>query len=156
ESGTEELKGPYLDELRKTLQSLALEGLRVLAVAEKLFPEGHQLSLDSVQNLSFRGLIAFRDPIRKTAVQAIADLRRAGLRPLMVTGDHPSTAQAIAVEAQLSSAPQVMTGAELAELDEDELAARVGTIDVFARVSPSQKVRIVRALSKSGRIVAMV
>src|SRR5690606_14864982 len=116
ETGTEELRGEFLDTLRNTLKHLALDGLRVLAVAEKRYPEGHQLSLDSVQDLSFRGLIAFRDPVRKTAVQAIADLRRAGLRPLMVTGDHPSTAQAIAVESHLSVAPQVMTGAELAEL----------------------------------------
>jgi magnesium-transporting ATPase (P-type) len=74
----------------------------------------------------------------------------------MVTGDHPSTAQAIAIELQLSPEPRILTGAQLAALDENELLDRVEHVDVFARVSPSQKVRIVRALGKRGRTVAMV
>ncbi len=128
----------------------------MLAVAEREFREDHELSVDSVVELTFVGLLAFRDPVRPTATVAIADLRRAGLRPIMITGDHPSTARAIAVELNLSSEPEILTGTELGSLDEDQLAERVEHIDVFARVSPSQKVRIVRALSKRGRIVAMV
>ena len=138
------------------VSELASRGLRVLAVAERALAHGQELSVDSVTELCFVGLLAFRDPVRTTAARAVADLRRAGLHPVMVTGDHPSTAQAIAVELGLSVLPRVLTGAELAQLDEDELLDRVGDIDVFARVSPSQKVRIVRALGKQGRTVAMV
>lgn len=157
ETGEEE---PLLSESRRELESLATQlaekGLRVLAVAERSFQEDHELSSDSVVELTFVGLLAFRDPVRPTALQAISDLKRAGLRPIMVTGDHPSTAQAIATELKLSALPRVLTGAELAALDEDQLADQVDHIDVFARVTPSQKVRIVRALSKRGRVVAMV
>lgn len=142
--------------LKQNTRELALRGLRVIAVAERRLQSGYELSVDAIEGLTFTGLLAFRDPIRNTATQALADLRRAGLRPVMVTGDHPSTAQAIAVELRLSSHPQVMTGAELAEMDEDELANKILDIDVFARVSPSQKVRIVRSLTKAGKIVAMV
>ncbi len=145
-----------LDQIQRKAESLAQNGLRVLAVAERRLLDGSELTIDSVHSLAFVGLLAFSDPIRPTATQAIADLRRGGLRTLMITGDHPSTAQAIAVELQLASVPQIMTGAELSQLDEDELLDRIDTIDVFARVSPSQKVRIVRALSKCGHTVAMV
>jgi cation-transporting ATPase I len=152
----EDLTPELLTRLRNEAHELALSGLRVLAVFERSFPEGQELDPDSVSELTFVGLLAFRDPVRKTAKQALFDLRRAGLRPIMVTGDHPSTAEAIAVELNLSPKPEIMTGAELAELDDDELSVQVDRIDVFARVSPSQKVRIVRALSRAGRTVAMV
>lgn len=143
-------------EIQQLATELAERGLRVLAVAERQLEHGQELSLDSAHDLTFRGLLAFRDPVRPTAMKALADLRRGGLRPLMITGDHPSTALAIAIELNLSSHPQVLTGAELSGMDEDDLLAQVDRIDVFARVSPSQKVRIVRALSKQGHTVAMV
>lgn len=152
----EQLTDASRRELDEAARELAESGLRVLAVAERNLPENHELSDDSIVELTFIGLLAFRDPIRPTATQAIADLRRAGLRPIMITGDHPSTARAIAVELKFSLEPEILSGTELAALDEDQLADRVEHIDVFARVSPSQKVRIVRALSKRGRIVAMV
>lgn len=145
-----------VNHIKNVAHELALAGLRVLAVAERRVDRDHELTPDSLTDLTFAGLVAFRDPVRKTARQALADLRRAGLRPIMVTGDHPSTAEAIAVELELSPSPEVMTGADLSRLDDDELAHRVLRVDVFARVSPSQKVRIVRALSRAGRTVAMV
>lgn len=148
------------DEERKTLhdkaQDLARSGLRVLAVAERHLERDVDFGLESVAELAFVGFVAFRDPVRPTAKKALMDLRRAGLRPLMITGDHPSTARAIAVELGLSDDPVCMTGAELSNLDEDELAERGHHVDVFARVSPSQKVRIVRSLARTGRTVAMV
>lgn len=156
EGKTEEITPELLEQIKASAHELALSGLRVLAVAEHPFPEGDELSPESLDELTFLGLLAFRDPVRKTARQALVDLRRAGLRAIMVTGDHPSTASAIAVEINLSATPEVMTGADLANLDDDELATRVLHVDVFARVSPSQKVRIVRALSRAGRTVAMV
>jgi calcium-translocating P-type ATPase len=143
-------------EIQALVSTLADRGLRVLAVADRLLEDGHELSVESARDLTFRGLLAFRDPVRPTAMKALADLKRGGLRPLMITGDHPSTAQAIAVELNLSVHPQLLTGAELAKMDEGELLEQVDRIDVFARVSPSQKVRIVRALSKKGHTVAMV
>lgn len=154
--GVSALGRQEVDALKQTTRELALRGLRVIAVAERRLAPEYELSVDAIEGLTFVGLLAFRDPIRKTATKALRDLRRAGLRPIMVTGDHPSTAQAIAVELELSSYPQIMTGAELGELDEDALAAKILDIDVFARVSPSQKVRIVRSLTKAGRMVAMV
>jgi len=157
ENGELQVLSPALrGELEQAAHELAEKGLRVLAVAERTFHEDHELSTDSVVELCFIGLIAFSDPVRPTAKKALEELRRAGLRPLMITGDHPSTAQAIAVELNLAPDLQLMTGAELASLDENTLLSRVSEVDVFARVSPSQKVRIVRALQKKGRIVAMV
>ncbi len=136
--------------------NLALEGLRVLAVAERRLTQLTELTDEAVSDLCFVGLLAFRDPVRPTAQAALKQLKSAGLRPVMVTGDHPSTAQAIFTELGLSSHPLILTGADLAKLDDEELLNEVVDIDVFARVSPSQKVRIVRALSKRGRTVAMV
>ena len=136
--------------------NLALAGLRVLAVAERHLKQGTLLDDDTVSDLCFIGLLAFRDPVRLTAKQALIQLKSAGLRPVMVTGDHPSTAQAIFAELGLSAHPQILTGADLSRLDDEELLNEILDIDIFARVSPSQKVRIVRALSKMGRTVAMV
>lgn len=142
--------------LKLEAHELALSGLRVLSVFERACGPEWELTPDAVTDLTFVGLLAFKDPVRKSTKQALTDLRRAGLRPIMVTGDHPSTAEAIAVELNLSPAPEVMTGSELGQLDDDELSLKVDRIDVFARVSPSQKVRIVRALARAGRTVAMV
>src|SRR5690606_31400460 len=83
-------------------------------------------------------------------------VRAAGVRTVMITGDHPSTADAIAVELGLAEKPVVMTGAELSSLSDNELDERLDRVTVFARVTPSQKVRIVRALQRVGRTVAMV
>ncbi len=136
--------------------NLALAGLRVLAVAERRLPSSTELLEGTVADLIFVGLLAFHDPVRPTAQAALVRLKSAGLRPVMVTGDHPSTARAIFMELGLSAHPQILTGADLIKLDDEELLEEVLDIDIFARVSPSQKVRIVRALSKMGRTVAMV
>src|SRR5690606_37205453 len=109
-----------------------------------------------LEDLTFVGFIALRDPVRPTARQALSAIRQAGVRTVMITGDHPSTAQAIAVELGLAAEPGVMSGAELSQLSDAELDARLDDLVVFARVTPSQKVRIVRALQRVGRTVAMV
>jgi len=154
--GTRVLDRSARARLDHVAHELAERGLRVLAVAEApaegLVPPEEK----AVRDLVFRGFLAFRDPIRKTARQALESLRRAGLRPVMVTGDHPSTAVAIATLLGLSLAPSCMTGREIASLSDEELASQVLSVDVFARVTPSQKVRIVRALMRAGRTVAMV
>jgi cation-transporting ATPase I len=142
--------------LDRVARDLAERGLRVLAVAEGPTNERSAPEEAAVADLTFLGFLAFRDPIRPTARQALESLRRAGLRPVMITGDHPSTAVAIATQLGLSLAPSSMTGKDVARLSDDELTSQVLAVDVFARVTPSQKVRIVRALMRAGRIVAMV
>jgi cation-transporting P-type ATPase I len=138
--------------------ALARRGFRVLAVAERAHPgepdEG-ALEDEQIGDLTFRGFITYADPVRSTARRAVAELRRAGVEVIMLTGDHPSTAEAIGAELELINGHGVMTGAEVDALDDAELDARIGQVAVFARVTPAQKVRIVRALQHAGRTVAM-
>jgi cation-transporting ATPase I len=143
-------------ELSARAAELGRRGLRVLAVAERLVARGDTLDAERLVGLTFLGFVAFRDPVRPTAANAITDLAAAGIRTVMLTGDHPSTAQAVASELGLVEPGGVMTGAELLELSDDELDRKIRNISVFARTTPPQKVRIVRALQRAGRVVAMV
>ncbi|HVU00634.1 MAG TPA: HAD-IC family P-type ATPase [Polyangiaceae bacterium] len=142
-------------ELVRTTTQLAASGLRVLAVADRAVATDTTLSPEHVVDLTFRGFLAFRDPVRETASVALSGLSRAGVRTVMITGDHPRTAEAIADELGLLSGRGIVTGAELAGLPDDELDKKIGDIAVFARVTPSQKVRVVRALQRKGSVVAM-
>jgi cation-transporting ATPase I len=144
------------DELTRHAASLASRGLRVLAVAERIAPEGDSLDPRRLVGLTFLGLLAFSDPVRASAAQAVRELAEAGVRTLMITGDHPSTAEAVARDLGLASTLGVLTGAELSEMDEATLDRKIQRVGVFARVTPAQKVRIVRALQRVGRVVAMV
>ncbi|HEX4866520.1 MAG TPA: cation-transporting P-type ATPase [Acidimicrobiales bacterium] len=141
--------------LAATVDRLALSGYRMLAVAERSVPDTFELDDASVRQLRFRGFLCLADPVRDTAQEAIARIRRAGIRVVMITGDHPSTAEGIAAELDLVEGEAVITGAELDELDDDALDDRLGTVTVFARVTPAHKVRIVRAYQRAGRVVAM-
>lgn len=147
--------------LEVQVSRLGRQGLRVLAVAERE-PSGHLQTLTEpdVAGFVLLGFVVFTDPIRESAKVALAGLAAAGVRPIMVTGDHPSTAEAVASELGLlrgaSQDRTVIAGSQLADLDDVELERRLGGVAVFARVTPSQKVRIVRALQRSGRVVAMV
>jgi cation-transporting P-type ATPase I len=134
---------------------LARRGLRVLAVAERALPVGTVLDEDLVEKVNFLGFLAYSDPVRATAAAAVRNLRRAGVDIVMMTGDHPNTAESIASELDLVNGKQIMTGLEVDELSDDELATAVSQVAVFARVTPSHKVRVVRALQQSGRVVAM-
>ncbi len=134
---------------------LAASGLRVLAVAEST--AASDLDLTDLSRLCLRGFIAFRDPVRLASAQAVADLQAAGVGTFMLTGDHPSTAESVAREVGLlPPGGIVMSGSALAQFSDEELDACLGRVRVFARVTPAQKVRIVRALQRSGRVVAMV
>jgi cation-transporting ATPase I len=137
------------------VERLARRGYRVLAVAERAASDRADLDDERVTRLEFRGLVALADPIRATAAAAVTQLRAAGVDVVMVTGDHPSTAAAIGAELGMVDGRGVLTGAELEELDDDQLATVLPDIAVFARVSPAQKARLVRQLRKTGRIVAM-
>ena len=142
--------------LHEHASELGSQGYRLLAVAERREAGETELDPGAPSRLTFLGFIGFRDAVRKTSARAIRDLLTTSVRSVMVTGDHPSTARAIAEEVGLLADREVLTGAELSELSDDELDRRVERIGVFARVTPPQKVRVVRALQRRGRVVAMV
>lgn len=129
-------------------------GLRVLAIAYR--DDSPSLREISEKNLIFTGLIGFEDPPRKEAVSAVRLCKKAGIRPVMITGDHAGTAFSIARQAGITDdAKAVITGTELDRLSDNELAANISRYSVFARVSPSHKVRIVKAFQANGEITAM-
>ncbi|MBU8541433.1 cation-translocating P-type ATPase [Falsiroseomonas tokyonensis] len=134
---------------------MAGQGLRVLALAEARLAPGEPppMKLEEAA-LTFRGLVALADPLRPSVPEAVRLCRSAGIRIVMITGDHPATAAAIAGAAGLDAAP-LATGPEIAALDDAAFAARVRDIAVFARIRPEQKLRIVEALKAAGEIVAM-
>ncbi len=134
--------------------ALALDGLRVLAVARAGVAE-HHVSLDPAEYaFAFVGLVGLEDPLRAGVTAAVEECRGAGIRVLMITGDYPSTARAIARQAGID-ATSVVTGPELARLSETELSKQVATTSVFARMLPEQKLSLVRSLAANGEIVAM-
>jgi cation-transporting P-type ATPase I len=134
-------------------EDLAARGLRVLAVAERPF-EGDTVGDDDVAELGFVGFLGLRDPVRPVSEASIARLRDAGIDTIMITGDHPITARSIAAELGLDDG-LVLTGPELEELDDDQLAEVLPKVTVFARVTPLHKVRIVTTAQRLGRVVAM-
>jgi Ca2+-transporting ATPase len=136
------------------VERMAGDGLRVLGVARAAFR--HPLpSEQHAFDFRFLGLVALADPLRATVPAALADCATAGIRVVMLTGDYPATARAIARRAGLPHADDVVTGAEIDALDDDALAARVASLHVFARMVPEQKLRLVQALRRNGDVVAM-
>ena len=131
-------------------------GLRVLAFAYKSGEKEGALELSDENRLIFIGLISMMDPPREESKEAVADAKRAGIKPIMITGDHKITATAIARQIGIFEDGDIaMTGMELDELTEDELSQRLERTSVYARVSPQNKIRIVDAWQKKGKIVAM-
>ncbi|MBA3035059.1 MAG: cation-translocating P-type ATPase [Desulfobacterium sp.] len=145
----------HRESLSRQVNSLSSQGLRVLGVAkgvsslENLPEEQHELSLELI------GLLGFEDPLRSTVPGAVAECRAAGVRVVMITGDYPVTAQSIARQAGLSNCEMVISGAELDRMSDEVLARRIRDVQVFARVVPEQKLRIVNALKANREIVAM-
>ena len=137
---------------------LAGEGYRVLALARRDFDRPPtELSVAGLESdLTFVGLAALIDPPRRGAPGAVADCKNAGIVPVMITGDHPDTARAMAQRLGLADGKtRVITGSELAEISDADLGAAVATTRVYARVDPEQKIRIVDALQQAGEFVAM-
>lgn len=137
---------------------LAHEGYRVLAYARREFAELPQpLKADTVeQELTFLGLVALIDPPRPEVPQAVADCLTAGITPVMITGDHPGTAMAMARRMGITNdAEAILSGEALAKMDDAAFAVLVESIRVYARVTPEQKLRIVKALQANGEFVAM-
>ena len=140
--------------MTQSVDAMAAEGLRVLGVARASF--AGQVWPDSQHDFafSFVGLVGLADPLRATVPDAVSECRSAGIKVVMITGDYPATARAIARQAGLD-AEDLVTGEELDRLSEADLAQRVRTATVFARVMPEQKLRIVNALKANCEIVAM-
>jgi Ca2+-transporting ATPase len=143
-----------LSEIKAAVDSMATEGLRILGVARARFG-GETLPSDPRGfDFEFLGLVGLTDPLRESVPAAVAECRSAGIRVVMITGDYPATARAIARQAGLESR-QLMTGEELEKCADVDLSARVRAVNVFARIMPEQKLRIVNSLKSCGEIVAM-
>ncbi|MGL4343983.1 MAG: cation-translocating P-type ATPase [Cellulosilyticaceae bacterium] len=142
--------------IAKTNHELSNNGLRVLAFAYKTLDTVKELSLEDEQDYTFIGLISMIDPPREESKEAVRDARIAGIKPIMITGDHKITASAIAREIGiLSPDDTALEGIELDQMSEDELDQKLEHIAVYARVSPEHKIRIVNAWQRRGKIVAM-
>ena len=137
-------------------QKYSREGLRVLAFAYKVVSDELELTLEDENDLTFLGLIAMMDPPREESKAAVAECKSAGIRPIMITGDHKVTAAAIAKRIGiLNDESEACEGAEIDKMSDEELKNFVEGISVYARVSPEHKIRIVRAWQDKGNIVAM-
>jgi Ca2+-transporting ATPase len=146
-------------EILKTNEELAGEALRTLGVAARSLPKDilkHEEVDERVeQELIFLGLIGMIDPPREEAKEAVARAKGAGIRPIMITGDHPKTAAVIAQELGIVANGRAVTGAELEKMPEETLDRTVQEVSVYARVNPEHKLRIVKALRRDGATVAM-
>lgn len=154
----EKLDDAYRESIRTKVEAMAERALRVLAFAYKNTAESEEYEQDEVESdLIFLGLMGMMDPPREEVPSAIELCRKAGIRPVMITGDHKDTAIAIAREVGIimEGNHDALTGMELSDMSDEELAQAVDTVSVYARVSPEHKVRIAQALRANGNIVAM-
>lgn len=153
---------PLSDERRGRIEAdierLSAEGYRTLGVARRRALEQDPVTFteDAEHDLVHLGVVAIIDPPRPEAVEAIAEAHRAGIRTVMITGDHPVTAARIAADLGITEgASQALTGREIESMDEEELGRAVRDVDIYARVSPEHKLRIVDALQAGGQVVSM-
>ena len=155
-SGVRELTEKDKEIIRQQNQDFSMEGLRVLAFAYRNIPDKHRLTEEDENHLVFLGLIAMMDPPREESKAAVAECIKAGIRPVMITGDHKITAAAIAKRIGiLHDLSEACEGADIEKMSDDQLKEFVPHISVYARVSPEHKIRIVRAWQQRGKIVAM-
>ena len=154
--GVRELTEADREEIMQVNNSLSEEGLRVLAFGYRELDCVRELSLDDEQGYVFIGLISMIDPPRPESVAAVADAKRAGIRTVMITGDHKVTATAIAKRIGIfGEGDLAVSGPELEQMTDEELDRKLTHISVYARVSPEHKIRIVTAWQRRGQIVAM-
>ena len=150
----------FTEEHRKEIETVnrnfSMEGLRVLAFAYKELAEGQTIDLEDEQDLIFVGLTAMMDPPRKESKEAVENCIKAGIKPVMITGDHKITAAAIAKQIGILKHPsEAIEGHEIEKLTDEQLQEKVEQISVYARVSPEHKIRIVKAWQEKGNVVAM-
>jgi Ca2+-transporting ATPase len=151
------LSAARLKTLKKQELALTKQGIRLIAVAMKHTKKAvHHLEKDSQSGFVFYGFIGLRDPLRPEAKAQIKAAKRAGVRTVIITGDHPETARAIGAEAGLVAGPEsVVVGSELDDWTDHQLEKRVNRIAIYARVEPRHKIRIVKAFQSRGEVVAM-
>jgi P-type Ca2+ transporter type 2C len=148
------LESIILSDLRRAADDMAARGMRILGVARASFSGSEWPTTPHGFDFEFLGLIGLADPLRPTVPAAVQECRFAGIRVVMVTGDYPTTARAIAGQAGIEIA-EVATGTEIEAIGDADLATRVRNVTVFARIMPEQKLRIVNAFKANGDIVAM-
>jgi Ca2+-transporting ATPase len=142
-------------QLDEAVARMADDGLRVLAVARGAFGGGDwPASLGAIE-FTLLGLLGLADPVRPTVAAALAECYSAGMRVIMITGDYPGTARAIGRQIGLAGGGEVVTGAQLAGFDDAMLRNKVGSVNIFARVVPEQKLQLVKVLRENGEVVAM-
>jgi len=144
-----------IEKHKAVLNDMAASGLRVLGVASALVNENKLPNVQHDFNFKFLGLIGLEDAVRPEVPDAVKECLDAGVRVIMITGDFPATAKSIAQQIGLDAEGKIMTGKEINELNDAALKERIKSINVFARVIPEQKLRIVQALKANGEIVAM-
>ena len=155
-AGVRELTEKDKEIIRQQNQDFSMEGLRGRAFAYRDIPDKHLLTAEDENHLVFLGLIAMMDPPREESKAAVAECIKAGIRPVMITGDHKITAAAIAKRIGiLHDLSEACEGADIEKMSDDQLKEFVPHISVYARVSPEHKIRIVRAWQQRGKIVAM-
>jgi Ca2+-transporting ATPase len=141
--------------IQRNIDDLATKGLRVIGVAAAGFKKSLLPEAQHDFEFIFLGLLGLHDPVRENVPDAVALCKRAGIRVIMITGDHPATAKNIAARIGLDNCTDIITGPELDKMDDTELKNRITHVSVFARAVPEQKLRIVQALKANGEVVAM-
>ena len=148
------MTGDARELLKQAVDAMAGEGLRVLGVADARWPGADLPASQRAFVFTFRGLVGLADPLRPSVPDAVRQCREAGIRIIMITGDYPQTARAIARQAGIA-ADDVLTGDALAAMSDADLRQRIATVSVCARIMPEQKLRLVEMLKASGEVVAM-
>ncbi len=153
----EPLDAQWRDRIEKANANMAKQGIRVLGVATRLHKDIQEdlKAVDAEHDLTFVGLVGMIDPARPEVKGAVRTCKTAGIRPIMITGDHPLTAQYIAKDLGISETGEVITGSELEAMSDQALEEASKSVSIFARVSPEHKLRIVSALQNKGAIAAM-
>ncbi len=148
------MTGAERDKLKQTIDAMADRGLRVLGLADAHWHAGELPPSQRDFRFTFRGLVGLADPLRASVPHAVRQCREAGIRVVMITGDYPQTARAIARQAGID-ADEVLTGEDMASMPDETLRQRISTVGVCARIMPEQKLLLVELLKQSGEIVAM-
>ena len=148
------LSPDHIAAMTAAVEAMARRGIRVLAVATATTDNRHWANDQRGYDYALTGLVGLADPLRSSVPAAVAECQSAGIRVVMITGDYAATARSIATQAGITEG-DVLTGTDLAALDDAELEARLKTVTVFARIMPEQKLRVVQAFKAGGEIVAM-
>jgi len=144
-----------MEKLARQISTMASEGLRIIGVARAYFKKRDLPGKQHDFNFEFVGLVGFLDPVREEVPQAVQECYQAGIRVVMITGDYPGTARNIAEKIGLNEPDKVITGDELDKMDDKTLAEQVKDVNIFARMVPEMKLRLVEALKSNGEIVSM-